>query len=85
LHVHRTGGMRRFLGRHTAFRGHRPRNAPDRPGKRKGAGEMLSQRLLVQHNLWFYNNLMVEIRKALDEDRFDEFRAQYSERLAKRI
>lgn len=49
------------------------------------AGEMLSQRLLVQHNLWFYNNLMVEIRKALDEDRFDEFRAQYSERLAKRI
>ena len=49
------------------------------------AGEMLSQRLLVQHNLWFYNNLMTEIRKALDEDRFDEFRAQYSERLAKRI
>ena len=49
------------------------------------AGEMLSQRLLVQHNLWFYNNLMVEIRKAIDEDRFDEFRAQYSERLAKRI
>lgn len=49
------------------------------------AGEMLSQRLLVQHNLWFYNNLMVEIRKAIHEDRFDEFRAQYSERLAKRI
>ena len=49
------------------------------------AGEMLSQRLLVQHNLWFYNNLMTEIRKALDEDRFDEFRAQYSGRLAKRI
>lgn len=49
------------------------------------AGEMLSQRLLVQHNLWFYNNLMTEIRKALDEDRFDEFRTQYSERLAKRI
>ena len=49
------------------------------------AGEMLSQRLLVQHNLWFYNHLLEEIRKALDEDRFDEFRAQYSERLAKRI
>lgn len=49
------------------------------------AGEMLSQRLLVQHNLWFYNNLMVEIRKALDEGRFAEFRAAYSEKLAKRI
>ena len=49
------------------------------------AGEMLSQRLLVQHNLWFYNHLLEEIRKAIDEDRFDEFRAQYSERLAKRI
>ena len=46
---------------------------------------MLSQRLLVQHNLWFYNHLLEEIRRAIDEDRFDEFRAQYSERLAKRI
>lgn len=49
------------------------------------AGEMLSQRLLVQHNLWFYNNLMVKIRKALDQGTFAEFRAQYSEKLAKRI
>ena len=49
------------------------------------AGEMLSQRLLVQHNLWFYNNLMVKIREALDNGTFDEFRVQYSERLAKRI
>ncbi len=49
------------------------------------AGEMLSQRLLVQHNLWFYNNLMVKIREALDEGRFEEFRAEYSEKLAKRI
>ena len=49
------------------------------------AGEMLSQRLLVQHNLWFYNNLMVKIREALDQGTFAEFRAQYSEKLAKRI
>lgn len=49
------------------------------------AGEMLSQRLLVQHNLWFYNNLMVKIREALDQGTFTEFRAQYSEKLAKRI
>lgn len=49
------------------------------------AGEMLSQRLLVQHNLWFYNNLMVKIREALDQGTFAEFHAQYSEKLAKRI
>ena len=49
------------------------------------AGEMLSRRLLVQHNLWFYNNLMVKIREALDQGTFAEFRAQYSEKLAKRI
>ena len=49
------------------------------------AGEMLSQRLLVQHNLWFYNNLMVKIREVLDQGTFAEFRAQYSEKLAKRI
>lgn len=49
------------------------------------AGEMLSQRLLVQHNLWFYNQLMVKIRNALDEGTFAEFRAEYSEKLAKRI
>lgn len=49
------------------------------------SGEMLGQRLTVMHNLYFYNNLMKEIRDALDEDRFGEFRAEYSEKLAKRI
>ena len=49
------------------------------------SGEMLGQRLTVMHNLWFYNNLRVEIRKALDEGRFAEFRAQWSEKLSKRI
>ena len=49
------------------------------------SGEMLSQRLLVMHNLWFYNHLMQEIRDALDEGRFEEFRAEYSEKMSKRI
>ncbi len=47
--------------------------------------EMLSQRLLVMHNLWFYNTLMEEIRKALDEGRFAEFKAHYDPILSKRI
>lgn len=49
------------------------------------SGEMLGQRLTVMHNLWFYNNLMVEIRNALDEGRFAAFRAEWSEKLGKRI
>ena len=34
------------------------------------SGEMLSQRLLVMHNLWFYNHLMQEIRDALEQGTF---------------
>ena len=49
------------------------------------SGEMLSQRLLVMHNLWFYNNLMREIRDALDSGTFAAYRAEYSEKMAKRI
>ncbi len=40
------------------------------------AEEMLSQRLLVMHNLWFYNHLMIDIRNALDEGRFAEFKKE---------
>ena len=47
--------------------------------------EMLAMRLAVMHNLWFYNNLMAEIRQALDEDRYEEFRAEYGEKLDTRI
>ncbi len=36
-------------------------------------GEVLGLRLAVMHNLWFYNNLMREIRDALDAGRFDEY------------
>ena len=47
--------------------------------------EALGQRLAVMHNLYFYNNLMEQIRLALDEGRFEEFRATYSKRLGTRI
>ncbi len=49
------------------------------------SSEMLSQRLLVMHNLWFYNTLMEEIRKALDEGRFAEFKAEVEPIISKRI
>ncbi len=35
--------------------------------------ELLGYRLAVQHNLWFYNELMARIRAALDEGRFEAF------------
>ena len=47
--------------------------------------EMLGMRLAVMHNLYFYNTLMERIRQALDEDRFDQFRAKYSGLLDTRI
>lgn len=40
------------------------------------AKEMLGMRLLVLHNLYFYNHLMEEIRDAIDEDRFAEFKKE---------
>ena len=45
------------------------------------AGEMLALRLCVLHNLYFYNELMAHIRRAIEENRYDQFRAQYSQRL----
>ena len=38
------------------------------------AKEMLGMRLCVLHNLYFYNNLMAEIRDALDKGCFAEFK-----------
>ncbi|MBR4288615.1 MAG: tRNA guanosine(34) transglycosylase Tgt [Clostridia bacterium] len=49
------------------------------------AKEALGQRLAVMHNLYFYNTLMEDIRKALDEDRFEAFRAENSKKLGTRI
>lgn len=38
------------------------------------AKEMLGMRLCVLHNLYFYNTMMTEIRNALDEGRFQEYK-----------
>lgn len=38
------------------------------------AKEMLGMRLCVLHNLYFYNNMMEEIRDALDEGCFAEYK-----------
>lgn len=49
------------------------------------AREMLGMRLCVMHNLYFYNELMERIRKAIEEDRFEEFRKENTEKLSRRI
>ncbi|MBR0365442.1 MAG: tRNA-guanine transglycosylase, partial [Clostridia bacterium] len=49
------------------------------------AKEMLAMRLCVLHNLYFFNHLMEDIRAAIEEDRFERFRADNVEKLAKRI
>lgn len=38
------------------------------------AKEMLGLRLLVTHNLYFYNNMMEEIRMAIEEHRYKEYK-----------
>ena len=47
--------------------------------------EMLGQRLLVMHNLYFYNNLMEKIRYHLDIGDFKEWKEQQVEILGRRI
>ena len=49
------------------------------------SGEMLAMRLAVMHNLHFYNQLMEDIRTALENDCFEEFYAKNVEILGKRI
>ena len=46
---------------------------------------MLGMRLAVMHNLYFYNTLMEKIRAALDEGRYEQFRAQMILLLGRRI
>lgn len=38
------------------------------------AKEMLGMRLCVLHNLYFYNNMMSEIRQAIEEERYKEYK-----------
>lgn len=40
------------------------------------AGEMLGMRLCVLHNLYFYNTMMAEIRQAIEENRYQEYKKQ---------
>ena len=40
------------------------------------AGEMLGLRLMVTHNLYFYNHLMEEIRTAIEEKRYSSFKKE---------
>lgn len=49
------------------------------------AQEPLALRLMVMHNLSFYNELMLRIRKAIDNMEFESFRREYSEKLSQRI
>ncbi len=49
------------------------------------AEEMLAMRLAVMHNLYFYNKLAERIREALDQGCFEDFRKEYSEKLARKI
>ena len=47
--------------------------------------EALGLRLAVMHNLRFYNKLMEDIRKALSENRFEEFYREKKEVISNRI
>ena len=49
------------------------------------AEEMLAMRFAVMHNLRFYNRLMEEIRAALDEGTYAEFRRNWATTLDTRI
>lgn len=49
------------------------------------SGEILGMRLSVMHNLYFYNNLMKEIRDNLDNGTFSEYKSEYCEKLDTRI
>ena len=49
------------------------------------AQEPLALRLMVMHNLYFYNDLMRRVRNALEEGSFATFRAEYGDKLSRRI
>ncbi len=51
----------------------------------KKADEMLYMRLAVMHNLYFYNNLLEEIRNSLENDTFNDYYLKYKDILGKRI
>ena len=46
---------------------------------------MLAMLLCVMHNLYFFNTLMEEIRLALDEDRFAQYKKEKLEGFARGV
>ncbi len=49
------------------------------------ANEMLGMRLAVMHNLYFYNNLMKEIRENIENGTFEDYKNEYTVKLDIRI
>ena len=49
------------------------------------AKEMLGMRLCVLHNLHFYNDLMAQIRSAIEENRYGEFKREMLYKLNNRV
>ena len=49
------------------------------------AKEMLGMRFCVMHNLYFYNTMMTEIRTALDEGRFTQYKKEKISRMSEGI
>lgn len=49
------------------------------------AGEILGMRLAVMHNLYFYNNLMTEIRENIENNSFEDYKNEYVIKLDTRI
>lgn len=49
------------------------------------ANEMLGMRLAVMHNLYFYNNLMSEIRINIENGSFEDYKNEYCVKLDTRI
>lgn len=49
------------------------------------AGEMLGMRLAVMHNLYFYNNLLAEIRSNIENGSFEDYKNEYTVKLDTRI
>ena len=49
------------------------------------ANEMLGMRLAVMHNLYFYNNLMSEIRFNIENGSFEDYKNEYCVKLDTRI
>ncbi|MCC8139073.1 MAG: tRNA guanosine(34) transglycosylase Tgt [Lachnospiraceae bacterium] len=48
------------------------------------AKEMLGMRLCVLHNLYFYNHMMEEIRAAIEEGRYQEYKKQKLENMRRK-